>query len=319
MADYTHDDTGDGGRPEVGAGVADADLSGRTVLVTGATDGIGRETALALGRLGARVLVHGRDREKGEAVVDRLRDGPAAGASLHLADFASFDAVRDLARAVRADCDALDALVNNAGTYFREGRLTDDGFEYTIAVNHLAPFLLTHELLDSLSAAGGRVVNVASDAHRGADVDFDAFRSVADYSGFGAYGQSKLANVLFTRELHRRLRAADSPVTTDALHPGAIPGSNFARNMPAPARWATNLVGALPTVLTRPFLTTVAEGAETPVYLVADDDGGEGDYWVDCRRKRPSRTARDDDLARRLWRVSADAVGVDPAAIAPAD
>jgi hypothetical protein len=304
------------GRPEVGAGVADADLSGRTVLVTGATDGIGRETALALGRLGAHVLVHGRDRQKGEAVLDALAATAADGADLYLADFASQSAVRDLASAVRADHDTLDALVNNAGALFRRGRRTEDGLEYTIAVNHLAPFLLTHELFDALEDASGRVVNVSSDAHRPATVDFESFRSVDSYSGIVAYGQSKLANVLFTRELHRRLRAAGSGVTTDALHPGGVPGTSFGRDLPAPARLATAFLEALPRGLT-PFVTSVAEGAETPVYLVVTDDAGGGDYYVDCRRRRPSGLALDGDLARRLWRVSATLTDVPADAIAP--
>ncbi len=304
-------------RPEAIAGVADADLSGRTVLVTGATDGIGRATALALGRLGAHVIVHGRDREKGETVRDRIAE-TAGSAELCLADFASQAAVRDLARAVRADHDELHALVNNAGGFFPAGELTEDGVESTIAVNHLAPFLLTHELFPQVAAAEGRVVTVSSDAHRPATIDFDSFRSVDSHSGWTAYGQSKLANVLFTRELHRRLRAAGSPVTTDALHPGGVPGTGFARHMPGPVEVLTDAVEALPDVLTGPFVTSVAEGAATPVYLCVTSEAGDGDYWVDCRRTRPAPAARDPDLARRLWRVSATLTGVDPAAIGPA-
>ena len=305
-------------RAETIAGVADADLAGRTVLVTGATDGIGRETALALGRLGAHVVVHGRDRERGESVCDRIAGTPGS-AELRLADFASQAAVHDLARAVRADHDELHALVNNAGGFFPAGELTGDGVEYTIAVNHLAPFLLTHELFPRLEAAGGRVVTVSSDAHRPATIDFESFQSVDSHSGWTAYGQSKLANVLFTRELHRRLRAAGSSVTTDALHPGGVPGTGFARHMPGPVDALTDAVEALPDVLTGPFVTSVAEGAATPVYLCVADDGGEGDYWVDCRRARPAPAARDPDLARRLWRVSATLTGVDPGAIGPAE
>ncbi len=303
-------------RPETIAGVADADLSGQTVLVTGATDGIGRETALALGRLGAHVVVHGRDREKGETVCDRLAETPGSG-DLRLADFASQAAVRDLARGVREEHDELHALVNNAGGFFAEGRVTEDGVEHTIAVNHLAPFLLTHELFPQLEDAGGRVVNVSSDAHRPATIDFESFRSVDSHSGWTAYGQSKLANVLFTRELHRRLRAAGSPVTTDALHPGGVPGTGFARHMPGPVEALTDAVEALPDALTGPFVTSVAAGAATPVYLCVADDAGEGDYWADCRRARPSPTARDPDLARRLWRVSTTLTDVDTGAIGP--
>jgi len=292
---------------EVGAGVADADLSGQTVLVTGSTGGIGRETALALGRLGATVVVHGRDAERGETVVDRLRETAGEG-ELRTADFASQAPVRDLARGIREDHDRLDALVNNAGGFFRSGRVTDDGVEVTTAVNHLAPYLLTNLLWPLLARAEGRVVTVSSDAHRGTEMDFDRFRTPG--SGWAAYARSKLANVLFTRELARR--AAGAGVLANALHPGAIPGSGFTRNLPAPVRVAATAAANVPLVSDL-FVTDVVEGAETPVYLVADPDlDRTGEYFVDCRPRRPSRAARDDRTARRLWDVSADLTGLDP-------
>jgi hypothetical protein len=295
-------------RAEVGAGVADVDMSGRTVLVTGATSGIGRETALALGRLGARVLVHGRDRERGAAVVDALA-AVGADAAFHRADFASLDAVRGLAEAVREDCDSLDVLVNNAGGYFTEARRTDAGVEYTFHVNHLAPFLLSNLLAPTLAAADGRVVVVASEAHRSGSLSLAGLRDVADYSGWDAYCRSKLANVLFAREFARRYEAGPA----NALHPGVVPGSAFLRNLPGPVRAAAGVYTALPESLQ--LLTDgVVEGAETSVYLAASPDARDvtGEYFDDCAVATPAREARDDRAARRLWEWSVEAAGLAP-------
>ena len=291
---------------ETGAGVADVDLQGTTILVTGSTSGIGRETALALGRLGARVFVHGRDREQGVQVVDRLHEFGADGSALFLADFARLSAVRDLASDVTDACDSLDVLVNNAGGYFSSPRLTDDGFEYTIGVNHLAPFLLTNLLLPSLrEAPQGRVVTVSSEAHRGSTVEFERFQTVDRYNGWRAYGRSKLANILFSKELARR----EDAVTANSLHPGVVPGSGFMRTLPAPVRVGVSALAAIP----NPVTDSVVSGAETSVYLAASPDvaGVTGQYFDNCRQRTPSRAARDETTQRRLWDVSADFVGLD--------
>jgi hypothetical protein len=282
-------------RPEQRAGVADADLTGQTVLVTGSTSGIGREIALSLGRLGAHVIVHGRDRDRGRSVVDDLRDTDADGVTFITADFADLAAVREFAREIADRVDALDALVNNAGGYFHDARLTDDGTEYTLAVNHLAPFLLTHHLLPELSD-DGRIVTTSSGAHRGGSVDFGSFETVDGYSGWTAYQQSKLANVLFTRELARR-----TDVTANCFHPGFVPGSAFMRHLPTPIRVPMRAVRFLPGVG-----TSVVDGASTGVYLAIspDVDGASGGYYANCERAEPSTAARDDATARRLWEVS---------------
>lgn len=297
-------------RPERYAGVADADLSGKTVLVTGSSDGIGREAALALGRLGARVLVHGRSRSKVDRVVGEITDAGGR-ASAYTADFVDLEAVRGFARAVRDDVDRLDALANNAGTYFRVGRLTDAGVEATMAVNHLAPFLLTH-LLAPVIPAGGRIVTTASAAHQGADLDLSTLDRVDDYDGFSAYARSKLANVLFTRELARRLDAR----TANCLHPGFVPGSALWRDSPLYVRAVVGVLSALPPALTRRVIDTPATGAANLVYLVAAADvaGVSGEYFADCEPRQPSATARDDDLARRLWTWSEERVELDSAA-----
>lgn len=294
-------------RAESLAGVADVDLAGGTVLVTGSTDGIGREVALALGRLGATVLVHGRDREKGRAVVDRI-DEAAGEATLFVADFAAQAEVRGLAEEV-AGLAPLDALVNNAGGLFIRPRLTPEGFEYTFGVNHLAPFLLTNLLTGDL-ASGARVVTTASDAHRNVGgIDLDAVRTVEGYSAMTAYSRSKLANVCFAAALDRRLDDAASY----SFHPGFVPGSAFPRELPRPVRWGMAAIGYLPDALRGLIANSVVEGAATGVHLVAAPAvaGSSGGYFVDCAPTSPSRAARDRDLQERLWERSEEWTGLD--------
>ncbi|MFB6296001.1 MAG: SDR family NAD(P)-dependent oxidoreductase [Halobacteriales archaeon] len=292
--------------PEERAGVGDIDLSGTTALVTGSTSGIGRATALALARRGADVVIHGRDESAGRAVADELRDAGSE-ARFVRADFGDVDAVRDLAAAVREEFDDLDVLCNNAGGYFRSGRLTDIGVEYTFHVNHLAPYLLTAELLDHL-APGGRVITTASDAHRGSSLDLDAVTSVEDYSSIGAYGRSKLANVQFAMELARRVDRGGRDLVSNALHPGAIPGSGFARFLPGPIPALVKRLDALPVV------TSVADGAAALVRLAAAEDLGavSGRYFAKQRPATPSEAARDPDAQRALWERSANLLEIEP-------
>ncbi|MFB6167481.1 MAG: SDR family NAD(P)-dependent oxidoreductase [Haloferacaceae archaeon] len=290
-------------RPEDGAGVAGVDLSDRTVLVTGATSGIGRETALALGRLGAEVLVHGRNREAGEDVARKL-DASAGAGAFRAADLADLDAVEGLAE--WASAFGPDVLVNNAGGYFREGRLTDAGVEYTFAVNHLSQFLLTERLRPDLPD-DGRIVVVSSEAHRSGSLDLRSVRSVDSYSSWGAYARSKLANVLHAKGLAERLPAGGP--TANALHPGVVPGSGFLRGLPAPFRALAGLAGGLAAV---PFVgvESPAEAAETSVYLAAAPGvDASGAYFDDCQERRPAAAARDDRAAERLWEWSQETLG----------
>ena len=303
--------------PERGAGVENADMTDKTVVVTGSTSGIGRETALALGRLGATVVVHGRDEEKGRHVVEEIEDTEGEATFLR-ADFSTKENVLSFADEVRDEIDNLDALLNNAGGLFSEGRLTDNGAEFTFAVNHLAPFVLTAELLPLLRETGAndepaRVVTTSSGAHRRGSMDFDALTNVEGYSGFDAYCRSKLANILFTRELARRLDADDAPVTANCFHPGAVPGTGFPRETPLPFRLAAKAVAALPDAVESLVATTVPEGAETQVYLTASSDVAEvsGEYFYELRPRVPSEEARDDEDARRLWEVSGELSGVE--------
>ena len=287
-------------QPEQIAGVEEIDCSGQTALITGSTSGIGRETALALGRLGADVLVHGRDAAAGRAVVKELA-AIGATATFEQADFADVGAVNSLATAVDEWADDLDILINNAGGLFRTGRLTDLGVEYTFHVNHLAPYLLTAELLPTL-ADGARIVTTASAAHRGASLALDAVESVDNYSSFSAYQQSKLANIQFAYELARRLAQTDRDITSTTFHPGAIPGSGFTRFLPGPLSELASLAGGLP------FVPTPADGAATAVYLAVSHrvESVSGRYFADCEPTQPSAAARDRAAAHQLFARSAD-------------
>ncbi|QLG27209.1 SDR family NAD(P)-dependent oxidoreductase [Halorarum halophilum] len=295
-------------RPEDLAGVADVDLAGRTALVTGATSGVGAETALALARLGADVLVHGRDRAAGSAVVREARDA-GVDATFLPADFADPDAVDALATAVREDVDSLDLLVHNAGAHFDEGALVDAGAERaerTFVVNHLGPFRLSFDLREVL-APDARVVVVASAVHGRADGTFDV-RSVDEYDGLGAYARSKLANVLFARELADRLDGA----AVASCHPGFVPGSGLWREASVPVRVAVGGLDRLPSRLTPDVVDDAAEAAATSVYLAAAPEAADaaGGYYVDCARVDPADVARDGDRGSTLWDLSEDLTGV---------
>jgi len=285
-------------RPEEIAGVADIDCGGQTALVTGSTSGIGRAAALALGRLGADVVVHGRDTAAGESVVEELtRTGVAA--TFCEADFTSVEAVRDLAATVRSETDSLDILVNNAGGLFRDSTVTELGVETTFHVNHLSPYLLTTELLDHLDDA--RVVTTASAAHTGATLDLERVQGESVHSGLRAYSHSKLANILFTAELARRLDRAGSNVTANSIHPGAIPGTGFGRFLPGP------LPGLLRRLAAVPGVTSVEDGAAEILFVAVSPriDGVSGRYFTGLRPREPSDAARSPPAARRLWRESA--------------
>ena len=300
-------------RPERGAGVDTVDMTGKTALVTGSTSGIGRETARSLARLGARVVVHGRNKKEGNGVVDSIREKDGGEAVFVGADFSTTEAVLSFADAVREEVDRLDLLLNNAGGLFSEPRLTEDGAEYTFAVNHLAPFVLTAELLTLLRDSDGRVVVTSSNAHRRAEMRFDRLTDVEGYSPFGAYCRSKLANVMFTREVDRRLRVDGASVTVNSFHPGAVPGSGFTRNTPLPVRLGARAVSALPDPVEGLLVTTVPEGAETQVYLAASPDVADasGEHFVDLRPRVPSDEALDDEKARRLWELSRELTGTE--------
>src|SRR3954447_12623418 len=275
---------------------------GPVALITGASAGIGLETAVGLARVGFRVIMAGRD----AARIERARtEIMARSGSDHietaLADFASLAAVRGLAETVLARHDRLDLLVNNAGLIAPRYQRSPDGYELTIAVNHLAPFLLTNLLLDRLretgsQAAPSRILTVASQAHRGARLDLATWMDPSGWSPLQAYGRSKLCNILFTRALARRL--ADSDVVAACLHPGVI---------------ATKIGDAAGSVvgfgwrLAKPFFASPERGARTSLFLATTSDPARfhGAYLIDSKPAQPDPAALDDDLAERLWTESA--------------
>jgi NAD(P)-dependent dehydrogenase (short-subunit alcohol dehydrogenase family) len=277
--------------------------SGRVAVVTGASAGIGRHTAIGLARTGLRVVMVGRNPERTEAarrfVAERV---PGAEIETVLADFASLDSVRALATDLLTRCERIDVLVNNAGLIAPRHSLSADGYEITIAVNHLAPFLLTNLLLDRLRAsAPARIVTVASQAHRGAQLDPTTMTRPADWSPLSAYGRSKLANTLFTRALAHRLDPMI--VTACCLHPGMIATDIGDR--------AGSLAG-LGWRLVKPFLPGPDKGAATSIFLatVSDPTPFHGTYVIDKAITQPDPAARDDRLAEALWQESARLVGI---------
>jgi retinol dehydrogenase 12 len=277
-------------------------MNGEVCVVTGATSGIGRATAAALARLGAQVVLVGRDRGRGEAAAAELA---AAGASsrLEIADLASMAQVRALAGRL-GTLGRIDVLVNNAGLMAGQRRVTADGFDEVFAVNHLAPFLLTSLLLSKLIAgAPARVITVTSDAHTAARLDLDDPQLELGWQSWRAYANSKLANILFTRELARRLKGTG--VIANCAHPGMV-RTRFGREARLPLRAGV--------MLARPFMLSPQRGASTIVYL-ATAEGAEatGGYYVKRQRREPSQAARDDATARRLWQLSEELTGLTPA------
>lgn len=284
-------------------------LAGRVVLVTGGTSGLGAETARTLADRGASVAVVGRDRERGAAVAADLAARTDGTVEFYRADLASQSSVHRLAAEFHERHDRLDALVNNAGTFRAERTVTDDGVESTFAVNHLAPYLLTHDLCDLLVAsAPARVVTVSSGLHTRATMDFTNLQGERGYDGMRAYARSKLANVLFTYELADRL--ADTGVGTLAVDPGFVPTTGLTRQASLRNRLLLGAFARLPL----PFTKGLEAGAATPIRAVADPDLADatGVYLSDGEMAESSEASYDEESRRRLWDVSAGLVGVSP-------
>jgi retinol dehydrogenase 12 len=273
-------------------------------VVTGATSGIGKAAATALARLGATVVMVGRDRSRTEAAAAQIAAVSTSPPRAEIADLASLEQVRGLAGRL-AGLDRIDVLVNNAGLVLGERRITPDGLEYVFALNHLAPFLLTSLLLPQLTAsAPARIVTVASDAHSAARLDLSDPNLEHGWDSWRSYANSKLANILFTRELARRLDGTG--VTANCAHPGVV-RTGFGRE--------SRPLLKLGITIARPFMLSPERGAETIVYLASSPDvaGQTGGYYVKRQRREPSAAARDDTVARKLWELSEKMTGLAPA------
>ena len=276
----------------------DETMKGKVCLVTGATSGIGEVTARELARLGAEVIIVGRSPERCAATLGRIRtDTGATAVDSLVGDLSSQADVRRLAGQIRDRCPRLDVLVNNAGGMYLTRRESVDGIEMTLALNHLSYFLLTNLLLPTITAAApARIVNVASDAHQRGKIDFDDLQCRLRYSGWKAYQQSKLANILFTYELARRLEGTG--VTANTLHPGFV-RTNFFQDWGGWIGFVTKLGASV-------IALTPEQGARTSIYLASSPEVADvtGQYFVKEKPARSAPQSHDRAVAERLWRVS---------------
>ncbi len=273
-------------------------MKNKLVLITGATDGIGKQTARDLALLGAQVIVHGRNKERVEETVRRLRTLPVGGqvknGELRIDgvtfDLSSLKQVKEFAETIKSKYDRIDVLINNAGIYMKDRELTEDGFEMTFAVNHLSHFLLTNELLPLIKKSPeGRIVTVSSIAHQNTSLDFDNLNAEKKFNAYGAYSLSKLANVLFSKELAERLTGIS--VASNSLHPGVISTKLLSAGF--------NISG-----------TSVKKGAETSVYLASSSEAKNisGEYFIDKKISRSHSVVNDLIVRKKFWDVSLEMV-----------
>jgi NAD(P)-dependent dehydrogenase (short-subunit alcohol dehydrogenase family) len=272
-------------------------MRGKTIVATGATSGIGEAAVLALAGQGARIIMVARDETRAQATLRKLEaKAPGVGHGFHLADLSSMADTMRVGAAIAASEPRIDVLINNAGAMFSQRRVTPEGLELTFALNHMAYFVLTAALRERLIAsAPARIVSTSSIAHERAEIDFGDLQSTKAYGGFKAYGRSKLANILFTRELARQL--AGTGVTANCLHPGVV-ATRFGESS-----------GGLPGLIIpfiRPFFISAEKGADTIIHLAASSDVADatGGYFVKRKLTEPSAAARDDEAAQRLWAES---------------
>ncbi len=276
-------------------------MDGKTIIITGATSGIGEVAAVRLAEKGARIVFTARDPERGEVTIRKLHQAnPNAEHVYHLADLSRLSEMKRVG-ATLAQEPQIDVLINNAGALFNKRRETEDGLEMTFALNHMAYFVITNLLLPKLKS-GGRIVTVASNAHRGARLDFDDLQTRRGYVGFPVYSKSKLCNILFNRELARRI--AGTGVTANCLHPGFVA-----------TRFGDDSGGLMRTVLkvAKPIgAISPEEGAQTIIYLASSPqvNNVSGEYFYECKPATPTAEARSDEDAKRLWEISQQIAGL---------
>jgi len=277
-------------------------MKGKTIVATGATSGIGEAAVLVLAGLGARIVFVARDEARAQATMRKLEaKAPGLGHRMHIADLSSMAETRKVGAAIAASEPRIDVLINNAGAIFSDRRVTPEGLELTFAVNHMAYFVLTEALRERLVAsAPARIVSTSSDAHKGVSLDFGDLQSANGYKMLGVYGRSKLANILFTRELARRL--AGTGVTANCLHPGAVA-----------TRFGDSSGGMLRRLLPvlRLFFISPEQGADTIIYLASSPEVEKttGEYFVKRKITAPSVAAQDDATAKNLWEASETLAG----------
>ena len=278
-------------------------MGGKVVLITGGTSGIGKAAATALAGMGATVVITGRNEERGKRALQEIREESGNdGAELILADLTVQDEVRRLTEELRERHNQLEVLVNNAGLVLSERTETPDGIETQLAINHLAPFLLTNLLLDLLKeSAPSRIVTVSSDAHRWAKIDLGDLQSRKRYRGMQVYGKTKLANIMFTYELAERLEGTG--VTANCMHPGGV-NTNFGNNQGGPMNLLFRLF--------KPFMRSPEQGADTLIYLASSPEveGMTGKYLADRKVKAASDAAYDETTRKRLWEASEELTGL---------
>jgi NAD(P)-dependent dehydrogenase (short-subunit alcohol dehydrogenase family) len=276
-------------------------MQGKTVVITGATSGIGEVAAIRLAEQGARIVFTARDKARADETMAALkRSNPGANHALHMADLSTLSEMKRVATELARE-PQIDVLINNAGALFNKRQETTDGLEMTFALNHMAYFVVTNLLLGKLKA-GARIVTVASNAHRGAKLDLGDLQSRKGYVGFPVYARSKLCNILFNRELARRMTG--SGVTANALHPGFVA-----------TRFGDNSGGLMRTVLkvAKPIgAISPEEGARTIIYLASSPEVAEvsGEYYYECKPNTPTAEARNDEDARKLWEISESIAGL---------
>jgi NAD(P)-dependent dehydrogenase (short-subunit alcohol dehydrogenase family) len=276
-------------------------LQGKTIIITGATSGIGEVAAIHLAEQGARIVFTARDQARAQGTMAKLqRANPAADHAVQMADLSTLAEMKRIGAVLAAE-PQIDVLVNNAGALFNKRQETPDGLEMTFAINHMAYFVITNLVLPKLKP-GARIVTTASNAHRGAKLNFDDLQSRRSYAGFPVYSKSKLANILFNRELARRIK--DSGVTANALHPGFVA-----------TRFGDNSGGFMRTVLkvAKPIgAISPEEGAKTIIYLVSSPEAAEitGEYFYQCKITTPTKEAQNDADAKRLWEISENIAGL---------
>jgi NAD(P)-dependent dehydrogenase (short-subunit alcohol dehydrogenase family) len=278
-------------------------MRGKTVVITGGTSGIGEVAAIALAQMGARIVLVARDKARGDATLARLRDsGPGVAHSVYFADLLRLAEMERVAAQIAAHESRIDVLINNAGALFATRRLTEDGLECTFALNHMAYFVVAEGLRERLTAsAPARIINTASAAHQGSTLDFDDLQSAKRFGAIKAYGRSKLCNILFTRELARRLHGTG--VTANCLHPGFV-ATRFGDQSGA---LMSRVVW-----LAKFFAISPAKGAQTIIYLASSPDVARttGQYFYEAVPTIPAPPAQDDQSALLLWLRSAALAGM---------